>query len=62
MEDDPYVSPTDFNLDMQRERTRIVASGSTGGPEDILSPRRVRRIYTPLRPAGVGTGCTNIAR
>ena len=32
--------------------------GATGKPENMLSPGRVRRIYTPFHPASVGTANT----
>ena len=49
-------------MDLQRGQARILASGATGGPEDMLSPHSVRRIYMPLHPAGVSTGSTNAVR
>ena len=63
--DDPYAEPTDFDFDLQRERSRLL-DAATGGPEDMLTPTRVRRIYSPLSimgtPAGVGTSSSNLLR
>ena len=62
MEEDPYASPTEFDMALQRERARQIESAATGTAEDLLSPQRVRRAYTPLQPAGVGTGGTPLRR
>ena len=62
MEEDPYASPTEFDLALQQERDRTLTEAATGSAADLLSPRRVRRVYTPLQPAGVGTGGTPLRR
>ena len=61
MTDDPYASSSDFDLALPRERERTLASAATGTAADLSTPR-VRRIYTPLHPAGVGTGGTQAVR
>ena len=45
--DDPYGEATNFDMDLQQERARILASGATGGPVDLI-PSRVRRAYVPI--------------
>ena len=65
--DDPYAELTDFDFALQRERSRQLDDAATGGPEDMLTPARVRRIYSPLSimrtpPAGVGTSSSNMLR
>ena len=62
MEEDPYASPTEFDMALQRERVRQIESAATGTAEDLVSPQRVRRAYTPLQHAGVGTGGTPLRR
>ena len=42
---------TDFDLNLQRERSRLLGA-ATGGPEDMLTPSRVQRIYSPLSVFG----------
>ena len=59
---DPYAEPSDFDMALQQERARITDAGAMGGAENVLKPARVRRIYSPFRPAGVGTISTNMFR
>ena len=38
MEEDPYASPTEFDLALQREIDRALTEAATGTAADLLSP------------------------